>query len=155
MKAIVAEKAGGPEVLKIRDVPRPIPEPGWVSIRVMAFGLNRAELFTRQGHSPGIKFPRILGIECVGVVEEAPGTRYRKGQQIAAINYRRLLENNSAEALRRQARDKRFDQSVRRAIENKTPLRAEQIDRMVARYADRLVKQRAATIARTEALRGP
>lgn len=74
-------------------------------------------------------------------------------QQTAVINYRRLLETNSAEALRRQARDKRFDQSVRRAIENKTPLRTEQIDKMVARYAARLVKQRAAVVARTEALR--
>jgi len=85
LKAIVAEKPGGSEVLKIRDVPRLIPPPGWVSIRVMAFGLNRAEMFTRQGHSPGVKFPRILAIECVGVVEEAPGTRFRKGQQVAAI----------------------------------------------------------------------
>ncbi len=85
MKAIVAEEAGGPEVLKIRDVPRLMPQPGWVSIRVMAFGLNRAELFTRQGHSPGVKFPRILGIECVGVVEEAPATPFQKGQKVAAI----------------------------------------------------------------------
>jgi len=47
LKAIVAEKPGGPEVLKIRDVTRLIPPPGWVSIRVMAFGLNRDEMFTR------------------------------------------------------------------------------------------------------------
>ncbi len=45
-------------------------------IRVKAFGLNRSELFTRQGHSPGVKFPRILGIEAVGLVEEAPGNEF-------------------------------------------------------------------------------
>ena len=31
-----------------------------------AFGLNRSEMFTRQGHSPGVKLPRVLGIEAVG-----------------------------------------------------------------------------------------
>ena len=40
--------------------------------RVKAFGLNRSELFTRQGHSPEVKFPRALGIEAVGRVAEAP-----------------------------------------------------------------------------------
>lgn len=39
----------------------------------MAFGLNRSEMFTRQGHSPTVKFPRILGIEAAGIIEEAPG----------------------------------------------------------------------------------
>ena len=43
-------------------------------IRVEAFGLNRSELFTRQGHSPSVTFPRVLGIECVGEVDDAGGT---------------------------------------------------------------------------------
>src|SRR5713101_1905022 len=44
-----------------------------------AFGLNRSELFTRQGHSPNVKFPRVLGIEAVGLVEAAPGSEFHKG----------------------------------------------------------------------------
>ena len=52
-------------------------------IRVKAFGLNRSELFTRQGHSPSVKFPRILGIEAVGLVEEAPGDGFSKGDVVA------------------------------------------------------------------------
>ena len=52
-------------------------------IRVKAFGLNRSELFTRQGHSPGVKFPRVLGIEAVGVIEAAPGGELRKGDIVA------------------------------------------------------------------------
>ena len=52
MKAIVVEQAGGPEVLQIRDIPKPEPRSGWVLIKVKAFGLNRSEMFTRQGHSP-------------------------------------------------------------------------------------------------------
>lgn len=85
MRAVVAERPGGPEVLALREVPTPTAREGWVLVRVKAFGLNRAELFTRQGDSPGVAFPRVLGIECVGVVEDAPGTRFAKGQKVACL----------------------------------------------------------------------
>jgi NADPH:quinone reductase-like Zn-dependent oxidoreductase len=84
MRAVVTYEAGGPEVLKIENRPIPAPKMGQVLIRVKAFGLNRSELFTRQGHSPGVKFPRILGIEAVGVVEEAPGGEFQKGDVVAS-----------------------------------------------------------------------
>ena len=83
MKAAVIHEAGGPEVLKIESLPIPTPKSGEVLIRVKAFGLNRSELFTRQGHSPSVKFPRVLGIEAVGLVEEAPGSEFRKGDVVA------------------------------------------------------------------------
>src|SRR3982074_3198591 len=79
MKAVVMHEAGGPEVLKIESRPVPTSRSRAVLIQVKAFGLNRSELFTRQGHSPGVKFPRVLGIEAVGLVEEAPGSEFRKG----------------------------------------------------------------------------
>lgn len=79
MRAAVCTGPGGPEVLEVRELPRPQVRPGWSLVRVKAFGLNRSELMTRQGHSPNVQFPRVLGIECVGVVEEsaalAPGTK--------------------------------------------------------------------------------
>ena len=84
MKAVVIYEAGGPEVLKVESRPIPIPNSGQVLIRVKAFGLNRSELFTRQGHSPGVKFPRVLGIEAAGVVEEAPGGEFQKGDVVAS-----------------------------------------------------------------------
>jgi NADPH:quinone reductase-like Zn-dependent oxidoreductase len=83
MKAAVMYAPGGPEVLKLETRPVPTPQPDQVLIRVRAFGLNRSELFTRQGHSPGVRFPRILGIEAVGTVEEAPGGQFRKGETVA------------------------------------------------------------------------
>ena len=52
MKAAVIYEPGGPEVLKLESRPIPAPKQGEVLIRVKAFGLNRSELFTRQGHSP-------------------------------------------------------------------------------------------------------
>lgn len=85
MKAIVVEKPGSPEVLHIKEIPKPEPRAGWVLIRVKAIGLNRSEVFTRQGQSPDVKFPRVLGIECVGVVEAAPATDFVSGQSVAAF----------------------------------------------------------------------
>ena len=83
MKAAIVHEPGGPDVLKIEELPVPQPKAGEVLIRVKAFGVNRSEMFTRQGHSPGVKFPRVLGIEAVGVVEEAPGGEFAKGEVVA------------------------------------------------------------------------
>lgn len=85
MKAIVVEQGGSPDVLHIRQTPRPEPDTGWVLVRIRAFGLNRSEMFTRQGLSPDVKFPRILGIEAVGEVERDPSGRYQAGQKVAAV----------------------------------------------------------------------
>ena len=83
MKAAVIYEPGGPEVLKLETIPVPKPKDKEVLIRVKAFGLNRSELFTRQGHSPDVKFPRVLGIEACGLVEEAPGGEFKKNQIVA------------------------------------------------------------------------
>ncbi len=85
MKAAVIHKAGGPEVLKIESRPVPKAQDSQVLIQVKAFGLNRSELFTRQGHSPtsAVQFPRILGIEAVGIVEAAPGGEFEQGDIVA------------------------------------------------------------------------
>ncbi|HZV76965.1 MAG TPA: zinc-binding alcohol dehydrogenase family protein [Candidatus Babeliales bacterium] len=85
MKAVVIHEAGGPEVLKVENVPVPTPVAGKVLIRVKAFGLNRSEMFTRQGLSPGVKFPRILGIEAVGTVESAPDGEFPSGATVASV----------------------------------------------------------------------
>lgn len=83
MKAVVIHEAGDAEVLRIERHPIPKPDDSQVLIRVKAFGLNRSELFTRQGHSPSVTFPRILGIEAVGIVEEAPGKTFKRGDVVA------------------------------------------------------------------------
>ncbi|KAF8207078.1 chaperonin 10-like protein [Mycena galopus ATCC 62051] len=65
--------------------PTPQPKAGHVLIRIKAFGLNRSELYTRQGQSPGLVFPRVLGIECVGIVKDAGGGKWKEGDVVAAI----------------------------------------------------------------------
>ena len=85
MKAAVLESPGGPENFKIEERPLPKAEPGQVLVKVKAFGLNRSELMTRKGLSPGVKFPRVLGIECVGEVEYDPTGEFKPGQKVAAF----------------------------------------------------------------------
>jgi NADPH:quinone reductase len=86
MRAIVLENAPSPPSgLKIKDLPIPKPQRGQVLIEVKSFGLNRSELHTRIGLAQGVTFPRVLGIEACGIVEECPGGEFPKGQQIAAM----------------------------------------------------------------------
>jgi NADPH:quinone reductase-like Zn-dependent oxidoreductase len=85
MRAVVLDAPGPPEALALRELPRPTPAPGWVLIEVKAFGLNRSELHTRLGLAEGVTFPRVLGIEAVGVVAEVPGGEFAPGQQVAAM----------------------------------------------------------------------
>ena len=85
MKAAVLYQPGGPENFELEERPIPRPIEGQILIKVKAFGLNRSELMTRKGFSPAVKFPRVLGIECVGEVEEDPSGEFKKGQRVAAF----------------------------------------------------------------------
>ncbi len=85
MRAAVCVEAGGPEVLQIRDLPIPEVRDGWSLVRVQGAGLNRSELRTRQGHSPSVSFPRVLGIECVGTVADSTDPRLPVGTTVAAV----------------------------------------------------------------------
>lgn len=84
MKAALLYEPGPAENLTLVERPIPPSSEGQVLIRVRAFGLNRSELMTRKGLSPGIEFPRILGIECVGEVEDDPSGQYTRGQKVMA-----------------------------------------------------------------------
>ncbi|MGM1065139.1 zinc-binding alcohol dehydrogenase family protein [Saccharothrix sp. Mg75] len=83
MRAVVLDGPGDPGALRVRTLPVPTPRPGWVLIRVRAFGLNRSELHTRLGLAEGVVFPRVPGIEATGVVVEGDG--FTPGQQVAAM----------------------------------------------------------------------
>jgi NADPH:quinone reductase-like Zn-dependent oxidoreductase len=85
MRAAVCVGAGGPDALEIRELPVPAVEEGWSLVQVMGAGLNRSELRTRQGHSPGVTFPRVLGIECVGIVTASTDPTLPEGTTVAAV----------------------------------------------------------------------
>ncbi|MFT8411694.1 MAG: zinc-binding dehydrogenase [Schleiferilactobacillus perolens] len=86
MKAIVVSHPGGPEVLEYVDVPTPSVKPGWTRVKVRGFGINHSEIFTREGESPSVKFPRILGIEAVGTIDETTAPdKFHPGQKVISI----------------------------------------------------------------------
>src|SRR4051794_38962202 len=85
MRAVVLDAPGPPEALRVRELPIPSPEPGWVLIEVRASGINRSELHTRLGLAEGVVFPRVLGIEATGVVAAAPGGEFEPGQQVMTM----------------------------------------------------------------------
>lgn len=78
MRAVVQDRFGGPDVLRLADVPRPAPLPTEVLVRVHAAGINPVDWKTRAGSgmarvlgepSPGGR-PFIVGWDVAGVVEE-------------------------------------------------------------------------------------
>jgi NADPH:quinone reductase len=85
VQAIVVRQPGPPDVLTLEERPVPASQPGWVLVRVRAFGLNRAELITRSGGSgDNVKFPRVIGIECVGEVVDPGDGDLQAGQTVVA-----------------------------------------------------------------------
>lgn len=86
MRVVALQTPGPVEHLVLDERPLPPDRPGWVRIRVEAFGLNRSELHTRLGLAQGITFPRVLGIECAGVVDAAPSdSGLVRGQKVVAM----------------------------------------------------------------------
>ena len=72
------------DALFVTEVPVPQVRPGWVRIRVHAFGVNESEVTSRKGQSsPDFSFPRVLGIEVAGTIDEVPpGSHFRPGQKV-------------------------------------------------------------------------
>ena len=71
MRAIMMHEAGGPEVLKLTDVPEPAAGPGQVLIRTEAIGVSYTEASLRAGGFPmPVPLPVVYGVEAAGVVTE-------------------------------------------------------------------------------------
>lgn len=87
MKAIVLYKTCRPEELTISEIPVPETKPGWVLIKVKAFGLNRSELMMQayEAALPYIKLPRIPGIECAGEIADPSDSDFIKGQRVIGL----------------------------------------------------------------------
>jgi NADPH:quinone reductase-like Zn-dependent oxidoreductase len=83
MKAIVRQGYGGPEQLQVREVPDPVAAPGEVTVRIKAFGINRAEQYFRQGLWGEVA--AISGIEGVGEVIADPSGALLPGQRVIAL----------------------------------------------------------------------
>lgn len=69
MKAAVFHEYGGSEVLRIEDVPTPVPQAGEVLLRVHAAALNHLDVWVRKGLPHEITMPHIGGSDVAGTVE--------------------------------------------------------------------------------------
>jgi NADPH2:quinone reductase len=95
MKAIRYHEVGGPEVLRLEEVPDPVPGPGEARIRVRAAGVNFADTERRRGlYDARAPLPRILGSEAAGVVESVgPGVDVGwVGRRVVALTTRSYAE---------------------------------------------------------------
>jgi NADPH:quinone reductase-like Zn-dependent oxidoreductase len=75
MRAIVYERTGGPEVLRVAEVDPPAVGTGQVRVRVRAAAVNPFDLKLRAGAYGGSGLPRIPGVEVAGIVEEVAPDR--------------------------------------------------------------------------------
>jgi putative PIG3 family NAD(P)H quinone oxidoreductase len=88
MRAVIITQPGGPEVLRLEEVPDPVPGPGEVLVAVTAAGLNRADVLQRQGHYPPPPgSPPYPGMECSGrIIELGPEvTGWQVGDEVCAL----------------------------------------------------------------------
>ena len=85
MKAIVLDAPGPVEALQLREVPDPVPQPGWVLIEVRRRGAEPLRAHTRLGMAEGMVWPRVLGLEAAGVVVDCPGGEFEVGAQVVAM----------------------------------------------------------------------
>lgn len=87
-RAVVAEGAGGPEVLKVVERPRPEPGEGQMLVRVHAAGINRPDVMQREGnYPPPPGASDVFGLELAGVVERlGPGVSgFAPGDRVMAL----------------------------------------------------------------------
>jgi NADPH2:quinone reductase len=86
MRAIEIITPGGPEVLRVADIPRPQPGPDDVLIRVHAAGINRPDVFQRRGaYAPPPGAPLTPGLEVAGVIEESNAAGFKPGEAVCAL----------------------------------------------------------------------
>jgi NADPH:quinone reductase-like Zn-dependent oxidoreductase len=91
MKAIRIYEFGGPEVMKLEEVERPVPKSDEILVKVYASGVNPADYIVRQGGNellkPFLKLPLCLGLDAAGEVEEIGSdvTGFKKGDKVYGV----------------------------------------------------------------------
>ncbi|MDR3457236.1 MAG: alcohol dehydrogenase [Verrucomicrobiae bacterium] len=82
MRVAQISKPGGAFEIVEREIPSP--GPGWVRIKVQACGICHSDSLIKEGHWPGLQFPRVPGHEVVGIVDAlgAGVTQWKPGQRV-------------------------------------------------------------------------
>ena len=87
MKAVSIDKVTPAEDVNLTEIPVPEVKPGWVLVKVKAFGMNHSEQILRLSEIKAdyIQKPIVLGIECVGEIANASDTNFTVGQKVIAL----------------------------------------------------------------------
>ncbi len=87
MKAVVLNAPCRAEEMKLTELPLPEVRPGWVLIKVKAFGINHSEVLLRQFEvaQSYISKPIVPGIECVGEIVDPSDSGLKVGQRVIAL----------------------------------------------------------------------
>ena len=87
MKAVVLDQITEAKDVVLSEVPIPSVRPGWVLVKIKAFGLNHSEKLLRLNEirAPYIQKPIVPGIECVGEIVDPSDTDLAVGQKVAAL----------------------------------------------------------------------
>src|SRR5579862_8425250 len=82
MRVVAVNKAGADLKLVEREIP--VPKAGEVRIKVEACGVCHSDMLAKEGHWPGIQFPRVPGHEVAGRIDEVGDTvtLWSKGQRV-------------------------------------------------------------------------
>ncbi len=82
MRAAQIARAGGPIEIVEREIPQP--PAGWVRIKVQACGICHSDSLVKEGHWPGLQYPRVPGHEVIGVVDGvgAGVSQWKAGQRV-------------------------------------------------------------------------
>ncbi|VDG18604.1 zinc-binding dehydrogenase [Lactiplantibacillus mudanjiangensis] len=87
MKAVVVNKPGDSSVLELVDRPMPVADATHSVMKIKAFGVHRYEVLTREGGSPSVQFPRVIGVEAVGEIAATdPASALTVGQRVITLN---------------------------------------------------------------------
>jgi NADPH:quinone reductase-like Zn-dependent oxidoreductase len=87
MKAAIFSEYGGPEVVRIEEVPTPEPGPGEVLVRVRAAAMNHLDLWVRRGIGIETTMPHIGGTDIAGTIEAlGPGVEGRAVGERVVVN---------------------------------------------------------------------
>jgi len=87
MKAVVINQPGNSDVLELVDRPIPVADAQNSVLKIHAFGVHRYEVLTREGGSPSVHFPRVIGVEAVGEIYETDAdSGLTVGQRVITLN---------------------------------------------------------------------
>jgi len=82
MRVVQVPEPKGPFEIVEREIPEP--KAGWVRVKVEACGICHSDSLTKEGHWPGIQYPRVPGHEVIGVIDAVgPAVAgWRAGQRV-------------------------------------------------------------------------